>query len=148
MSRAIYLHHLQQPIALDTMPSSTGLLLLLLHSTASAFKTIVPITKIRFAPSRPPFSLHTSPSPHRTNRPPSRFPAPVPAPCEEVPPFRNAASASSHARPAPNPRPTQAGHARRLKSRTEKMTPKERPREERMTREERAWSHCVVGEVS
>jgi hypothetical protein len=51
-------------------------------------------------------------------------------------------SHSSHARPAPNPRPTNAGHARRLKRRTEKTTPKPRPRPERMTMEERQRSHC------
>ena len=66
-------------------------------------------------------------------------------PAAGVAPFLNAASASSHALPAPNPNPTQAGHARRLKSKTEKMTPKERPRVERMTREEMAWSHCLKG---
>jgi hypothetical protein len=55
-------------------------------------------------------------------------------------------SHSSHARPAPKPRPTNAGHARRLKRRTEKTTPKPRPRPERMTIEERQRSHweCIV----
>jgi len=51
-------------------------------------------------------------------------------------------SHSSQARPAPNPRPTNAGHARRLKSRTEKTTPNETPRPERMSMDERQRSHC------
>lgn len=53
-------------------------------------------------------------------------------------------SASSHARPAPKPRPTQAGQALRLNSSTENMTPKERPREERMIMDEMARSHCYA----
>lgn len=57
-------------------------------------------------------------------------------------------SASSQALPAPKPSPTQAGHALRLKRRTEKTTPKERPRDERMRKEERAWSHCDYMVVS
>lgn len=48
---------------------------------------------------------------------------------------------SSYALPAPKPRPTKAGHARRLKMRTEKTTPKDRPRDERMRRDERQRSH-------
>jgi hypothetical protein len=50
-------------------------------------------------------------------------------------------SHSSHARPAPKPKPTVAGHARRLKRRTEKTIPKDRPRPERMSIEERQRSH-------
>ena len=50
-------------------------------------------------------------------------------------------SASSKALPAPNPSPTHAGHALRLNNRTEKTTPKDRPRDERMRKEEIAWSH-------
>lgn len=50
-------------------------------------------------------------------------------------------SASSQARPAPKPRPTQAGQALRLNRSTEKTTPKDRPREERMIMEEIARSH-------
>ena len=50
-------------------------------------------------------------------------------------------SASSHALPAPKPRPTQAGQALLLKRRTEKTTPKERPRVERMSMDEIARSH-------
>jgi hypothetical protein len=57
---------------------------------------------------------------------------------------RNLPSASSQARPAPKPRPTQAGQALRLNRRTEKTTPKERPREERMIMEEMARSHCSI----
>jgi len=53
----------------------------------------------------------------------------------------NELSHSSHARPAPKPNPTYAGHARRLKRRTEKTMPKERPRPERMSMEERQRSH-------
>lgn len=56
----------------------------------------------------------------------------------------NIQSASSQARPAPKPRPTQAGQARRLKRRTEKTTPKERPREDLMIMEEMARSHCRI----
>lgn len=52
-------------------------------------------------------------------------------------------SASSHALPAPMPRPTQAGHALLLKRRTEKTTPKERPMVERMSMDEIARSHCA-----
>ncbi|KAF4636308.1 hypothetical protein G7Y89_g1788 [Cudoniella acicularis] len=51
---------------------------------------------------------------------------------------------SSYARPAPKPKPTKAGHALRLNSRTEKTTPKERPREERIRREERQRSHFII----
>ncbi len=57
-------------------------------------------------------------------------------------------SASSQALPAPKPSPTQAGHALRLKRRTENTTPKERPRDERMRKEEMAWSHCCFVAVS
>lgn len=53
----------------------------------------------------------------------------------------NIPSASSQARPAPKPRPTQAGQALRLNKSTEKTTPKDRPREERMIMEEMARSH-------
>jgi hypothetical protein len=55
---------------------------------------------------------------------------------------------SSYARPAPNPSPTRAGHARRLKRRTEKTTPKERPIEDRIRSEARQWSHCPQSYVS
>lgn len=51
---------------------------------------------------------------------------------------------SSYALPAPKPKPTKAGHARRLKMRTEKTTPKDRPRDERMRRDERQRSHYHV----
>lgn len=53
----------------------------------------------------------------------------------------NVPSASSQARPAPKPSPVNTGQALRLKSSTEKMTPKERPREERTRKDEIAWSH-------
>jgi hypothetical protein len=56
-------------------------------------------------------------------------------------PRLKAPSHSSHARPAPNPRPTHAGHALRLKRRTEKTTPKDNPSEDLIRREERQWSH-------
>lgn len=52
-------------------------------------------------------------------------------------------SASSHALPAPNPVPNQTGHALRLNSRTEKMTPNEKPRPDRITPLDNARSHCV-----
>ena len=64
------------------------------------------------------------------------------APRKEMGEVRNLPSASSQARPAPKPSPTNAGHALRLNSRTEKMTPKERPREDRTRKDEIAWSHC------
>lgn len=48
---------------------------------------------------------------------------------------------SSYALPAPKPTPTQAGHALRLKRRTEKTTPKPRPREDLMSMLERQRSH-------
>ncbi|KAL8759591.1 MAG: hypothetical protein Q9184_003574 [Pyrenodesmia sp. 2 TL-2023] len=51
-------------------------------------------------------------------------------------------SASSQALPAPKPSPTHAGHALRLNKRTEKTTPNERPREERIRKDDIAWSHC------
>lgn len=51
---------------------------------------------------------------------------------------------SSYARPAPNPRPTMAGHDLRLNSRTEKTTPKPRPRVDFIRRLERHRSHCVA----
>ena len=50
----------------------------------------------------------------------------------------NSPSASSHALPAPKPSPTHAGHARLLNNRTDAITPKERPRAERITNDERA----------
>lgn len=50
----------------------------------------------------------------------------------------------SQALPAPNPRPTHAGQALLLNNKTEKTTPKDRPREERMTMEERQRSHCKL----
>lgn len=65
-----------------------------------------------------------------------------------VPPLLNVASASSQALPAPNPNPTHAGHALRLNRRTEKTTPKERPMEERIRREDRAWSHLSLSNAS
>lgn len=49
---------------------------------------------------------------------------------------------SSYALPAPNPAPRKVGHALRLKRRTEKTTPKPRPREDFMIRLERQRSHC------
>ncbi len=54
-----------------------------------------------------------------------------------LPPRRNALSQPSHARPAPKPKPTHAGQARRLNSSTEKMTPNERPSVERMASDDR-----------
>lgn len=48
---------------------------------------------------------------------------------------------SSYARPAPKPTPTNAGHALLLNSKTEKTTPKPRPREDLMMRLERQRSH-------
>ena len=56
-------------------------------------------------------------------------------------------SASSKALPPPKPSPTQAGHALRLNSRTEKTTPKDRPRVERMRKEEIAWSHYNLSQI-
>lgn len=53
----------------------------------------------------------------------------------------NILSASSQARPAPNPRPTHAGQALRLNKSTEKTTPNERPSEDLMIMEEMARSH-------
>ena len=50
-------------------------------------------------------------------------------------------SASSQALPAPKPNPTHAGHALRLNRRTEKTTPKERPRVDRIRKDDIAWSH-------
>lgn len=60
----------------------------------------------------------------------------------------NELSHSSHARPAPNPRPTHAGHARRLKRRTEKTIPNETPRPERMSIDERQRSHFSLSRAS
>ena len=60
----------------------------------------------------------------------------------------NELSHSSHALPAPNPRPTNAGHARRLKRSTEKTTPNDRPRPERMSIEERQRSHFSLRRAS
>lgn len=53
----------------------------------------------------------------------------------------NIQSASSYARPAPKPRPTQAGQALRLKRRTERTTPNPRPIDERTIKDEMARSH-------
>jgi hypothetical protein len=63
-------------------------------------------------------------------------------------PRRKEASASSQARPAPKPRPTHAGHVLRLNSSTENITPKERPRVERMIIEEIARSHFSFNNAS
>ena len=57
-------------------------------------------------------------------------------------------SASSHARPAPNPVPNQTGHALRLNRSTEKITPKEKPRVDRITRDDIARSHCRSEELA
>jgi hypothetical protein len=59
-----------------------------------------------------------------------------------VPVLRNDPLHSSYARPPPNPNPTHAGHALLLNSRTEKTTPKDRPSDERIRRDERQRSHC------
>jgi len=48
---------------------------------------------------------------------------------------------SSYALPVPNPRPTHAGHVRRLKRSTEKTTPNPRPSEERTSSEDKQRSH-------
>lgn len=48
---------------------------------------------------------------------------------------------SSYARPAPKPTPMNAGHALRLNRRTEKTTPKPRPRVDLTRRLDRQWSH-------
>lgn len=50
-------------------------------------------------------------------------------------------SASSYALPAPNPVPNQTGHDLLLNNRTENMTPKEKPSEDLMMKEETARSH-------
>ena len=50
-------------------------------------------------------------------------------------------SHSSQALPAPKPRPVKTGHDLRLKTRTEKITPKDAPRVLRMRRVLRQWSH-------
>jgi len=57
-------------------------------------------------------------------------------------------SASSQARPAPKPVPSHTGHALRLNRSTEKITPKENPRPDRMTKEERARSHFSLSSAS
>jgi hypothetical protein len=54
------------------------------------------------------------------------------------------ASHSSHALPAPNPVPKNTGHALRLNSSTENMTPKPAPMVLRMRRVLRQWSHYVA----
>lgn len=51
---------------------------------------------------------------------------------------------SSYARPAPNPAPTNAGHALRLNRSTEKTTPKPRPRDDLMMALDRQKSHCFA----
>ena len=51
---------------------------------------------------------------------------------------------SSYARPAPKPTPTHAGHALRLKRRTEKTTPKPRPSVDLTARLERQRSHLKI----
>jgi hypothetical protein len=56
----------------------------------------------------------------------------------------NSPSASSQALPAPKPVPSHTGHALLLNSRTENMTPKEKPRPDLITREDIARSHCRV----
>jgi hypothetical protein len=56
----------------------------------------------------------------------------------------NIPSDSSQARPAPKPRPTHAGQALRLNSRTEKTTPKDRPRDDLIIMEEMARSHYRI----
>lgn len=50
-------------------------------------------------------------------------------------------SHSSHALPAPNPRPAHTGNDLRLKSNTEKITPNDAPRVLLMSRVLRQWSH-------
>jgi len=60
----------------------------------------------------------------------------------------NALSHSSTALPAPNPTPNQTGHARRLNRSTENMTPKDKPRPERIMREERQRSHLSLSNAS
>lgn len=55
---------------------------------------------------------------------------------------------SSYALPAPKPTPTKAGHALRLKRRTEKTTPKPRPREDLMMRLEKQRSHFSLRRAS
>jgi len=63
-------------------------------------------------------------------------------------PLLNPLSHSSQALPAPNPRPTQAGHALRLKSRTENTTPNDSPKDERIRKDERHWSHLSLSNAS
>lgn len=57
-------------------------------------------------------------------------------------------SHSSHALPAPNPRPAHTGHDLRLNRRTENMTPKDAPRVLRIRRVLRQWSHYVRRSIS
>lgn len=63
-------------------------------------------------------------------------------------PLLKVASASSQALPAPKPNPTQAGHALRLNRRTEKTTPKESPKVDRIRREDIVWSHLSLSNAS
>lgn len=55
---------------------------------------------------------------------------------------------SSYARPAPKPTPMNAGHALRLNRRTEKTTPKPRPRVDLTRRLDRQWSHFSLRSAS
>lgn len=57
-------------------------------------------------------------------------------------------SHSSTARPAPKPVPNHKGHARRLKIRTEKMTPNESPRPDLMMRLDKQRSHLSFNKAS
>ena len=57
-------------------------------------------------------------------------------------------SASSYALPAPNPVPSHTGHDLLLNNRTENMTPKEKPSEDLMTKEEIARSHWKQQELA
>jgi len=63
-------------------------------------------------------------------------------------PLLKFASASSQARPAPNPVPSHTGHALRLNNKTENMTPKEKPRPDLITNDEIARSHFSFSRAS
>jgi len=72
----------------------------------------------------------------------------TPSFCDGVAPLLNEASPSSQARPAPKPVPNHTGHALRLKRSTEKITPKEKPIEDRISRDDIAWSHLSLSRAS
>lgn len=152
---SMYLSFVRDRRNRKTLVSTTSASLppLLLHILCSFVYVLIYIKQRQIYPSKT--QQHplpkTSPLPvptHSSNQ--LFYPLTILSPTLPSPllPLLKSASHSAYPLPAPNPSPTQAGHARLRKISTEKTIPKPAPSVDLMRRFERQRSHCSDSHIS